>query len=127
MAARKTTRPRRAGKPKRTIRAGKQVRFTAGSSLSRAESQRLEANAAADLRSVSNYVSRLVVEDLRRDRKTRRRAAAVVKSGERRVTYEVAVQITAGEKKKLQARARAEMRSVSNYVAKLVIEDLHRR
>ncbi len=52
--------------------------------------------------------------------------AVAAKPGERRVTYDVAVQITAAEKKKLQARARAEMRSVSNYVAKLVLEDLRR-
>ncbi len=103
------------------------MRFTAGLSLTRAESQRLEANAAADLRSVSNYVSRLVVEDLRRAHSTRRRSTTAAKPGERRVTYDVAVQITAPEKKKLQARARAEMRSVSNYVAKLVLGDLHRR
>ncbi len=57
VAARKARAARRPRKP--TVRAGKQVRFTAGLSLTRAESQRLEVNAAADLRSVSNYVSRL--------------------------------------------------------------------
>ncbi len=62
-----------------------------------------------------------------RAHRTRRRSSAAAKPGERRVTYDVAVQITAAEKQQLGARARAEMRSVSNYVAKLVIEDLHRR
>ncbi len=108
------------------MRAGKQVRFTAGLSLTRAEGQRLEANAAADLRSLTNYVSRLVVEDLQRAHRTRRRSATGAKPDERQVTYDVHVQITAAEKKKLQARARAEMRSVSNYVAKLVLQDLRR-
>ncbi len=92
VAARKA----RARRPQR--RAGKQVRFTAALSLTRVESQRLEANAAADLRSVSNYVSRLVVEDLQRAHRPRRRRTAASKAGERRATYDVAVQITAAEK-----------------------------
>ncbi len=96
-------------------------------SLTRAESQRLEVNAAADLRSVSNYVSLLVVEDLQRAHRPRRRNTAAAKPGDRRATYDVAVQITAAEKQKLQARARAEMRSVSNYVAKLVLGELRGR
>ena len=94
--------------------------------LTRAESQRLEANAATDLRSVSNYVSRLVVEDLRRAHGTRTRSMAAAKPGERRATYDVAVYITAPEKKELQAGARAEMRTVSSYVTKLVLQDLRR-
>ena len=125
MNARKARPRRRAGKP--TIRAGKQVRFTAALSLTRAESQRLEANAAADLRSVSNYVSRLVVDDLQRAHGTRRRSAAAAKPGDRRATYDVNVYITAPEKKELQALAMADMRTVSSYVTQLVLEDLHRR
>ena len=92
MAARKA----RARRPQR--RAGKQLRFTAALSLTRVESQRLEANAAADLRSLTNYVSLLVVEDLHRAYRTRRRSAAGAKPGKRRVTCDVAVQITAAEK-----------------------------
>ncbi len=103
------------------------MRFTAETHLTRREIQQLEATAAADLRSISNYVSLLVVEHLRRKHQTRRRAAAGANPGERRVSYDIAVQIGPAEKKKLQARARAEMRSVSKYVTKLVIEDLHRR
>ncbi len=121
VAARKA----RARKPQR--RAGKRVRFTAALSLTRAESQRLEANAAADLRSVSNYVSRLVVEDQRLTQRTRRRSTVAAKPGERRVTYDVAVYITAAEKQQLRAGAWAEMRTVSSYVTKLVLENLHRR
>ncbi len=121
MAARKA----RARRPQR--RAGKQVRFTAALSLTRAESQRLEAKAAAVLRSISNYVSTLVVEDLQRAHSTRQRSAAVAKPGERRATYDVAVQITAAEKQQLRAGARADMRTVSSYVTKLVLEDLRRR
>ncbi len=64
---------------------------------------------------------------LRRKRQTRRRVVAGATPGERRVSYDIAVQIGPAEKKKLQARARADMRSVSSYVTKLVIEDLHRR
>ncbi len=64
---------------------------------------------------------------LQRKGQTRRRAAAGATPGERRVSYDIAVQITAAEKKKLQARARAEMRSVSKYVAKVVLENLRRR
>ncbi len=102
------------------------MRFTAETHLTRREIQQLEATAAADLRSISNYVSLRVVEHPQRKRQTRRRAAAVATPGERRVSYDIAVQIGPAEKKKLQSRARAEMRSVSKYVTKLVIEDLRR-
>ncbi len=121
MAARKA----RASRPQR--RAGKQLRFTAALSLTRAESQRLEANSAAVLRSVSNYVSRLLVEDLHRAHSTRGRRTAAAKPGDRRATYDVAVQITAAEKQQLRAGARADMRTVSSYVTKLVLADLRRR
>lgn len=103
------------------------MRFSAEAQLTRAEIQQLKAKAAADLRSISNYVSKLVVEHLRRAKHTRKRGAPVANPGDRRASYHIAIQISPAEKKKLQARARAEMRSVSNYVAKLVIEDLRRR
>ncbi len=67
-----------------------------------------------------------VVEHLRRSQQTRKRGAALANPGERRGTYAIAVQISPAEKKKLQARARDEVRSVSSYVAKLIVEALGR-
>jgi hypothetical protein len=42
------------------------------------------------------------------------------------VTYEVAVLLTADQRAQLQARATAEVRSVSSYVGKSIVEDLVR-
>ncbi len=47
-------------------------------------------------------------------------------SNEKRESYSIAVQITAAEKKKLATAAWAEMRSVANYVTKVIIEALGR-
>ncbi len=67
MAARKT-RPRSKPVPRRNRSTGASGarRFHAQLSLTRSEIAQVEAAAAADLRSVGNFVSKLVVEALRR-------------------------------------------------------------
>ncbi len=45
---------------------------------------------------------------------------------DRRISYEVAVPLTAAEKRKLEARARDEVQLVSGYVAKLIVETARR-
>jgi hypothetical protein len=42
------------------------------------------------------------------------------------VSYELAVSLTPEQKAKLEAKARDQMRSVSSYVARLIVEDLGR-
>ncbi len=124
MSAR-NTRPRRKPISRRNRSTGAigGRRFHAQLSLTRSEIARVEAAAAADLRSVGNFVSKLVVEALRRSA-GRRRASPPARPGDQRVAYGVRIWLTAAQKKKLDTQARAEMRSMGTYVTKLVLEYL---
>ncbi len=90
--------------------------------LTREEARKLEARAAADLRPVANYVAYLIAQDLHGKRRRVRPTSA--KPGDKRVGYELVVPITIPDRRGLEERARKELRSVSGYVAKLVVEDL---
>ena len=85
----------------------------------------LRERAAAELRSLSAYVSLLVLEDLKR-KTPRRRAETQAKPGDKRAPREIRLQLRPAERRKLEARARAEMRSLSSYVATLILRDLAR-
>ncbi len=124
MSARKT-RSRRKPIPRRNRSTGTvgARRFHAQLSLTRSEIAQVEAAAAADLRSVGNFVSKLVVEALSRSA-GRRRANPPAKPGDQRVAYGVRIWLTTAQKKRLDAQARAEMRSMGNCVTKLVLEYL---
>ncbi len=78
--------------------------------------------AAADLRPVANYVAYLVAQDLRGKRRRGRPTSA--KPGDERIGYELVVPITIPDRRELEERARQELRSLSGYVAKLIVEDL---
>jgi hypothetical protein len=81
----------------------------------------MEARATAELRGVGNYVAWLIAQDLARKPKRRRTRA---KPSDRREGYTMVVPISAKDRRELEARAEAEMRSLSNYVATLILEDL---
>jgi hypothetical protein len=49
------------------------------------------------------------------------------KLSDKREPYSMAVPLSTGDRKSLKERAEAEMRSLSNYVATLILEDLKRR
>ena len=68
----------------------------------------------------------LLIEDLRRRGPGRGRPAGGVPLGDKRSAYEVAVPLTPDQKEKVEAQARDEVRSVSSYVALLIVADLHR-
>ncbi len=95
-----------------------------GPALTAGEVRELKARAAADLRSVSNYVSFLVVEELKR--KGRRRSPAGARPGDKRRFYAVQLYLTSAERKRLEAAAKAERRSVSGYVGRVVVGELGR-
>ena len=77
---------------------------------------------AADPRPVANYVACLIAQDLRRKRRAGRRTSA--KPGDDRIGYELIVPITIPDRRDLEERARKELRSLSGYVARLIVEDL---
>ncbi len=102
------------------------VRLRVYPQLTRGEVRELQTRAAADMRSVGRTVALLLIEDLRRLGPGRERSAASVSRGDKRSGYEIAVPLTAGQKRKVEARARDEVRSVSSYVALLIVADLRR-
>ncbi len=77
------------------------------------------------MRSVGGYVAWLLIKDLRRESGRSRRGGRV-SLGDKRSAYEIAVPLTAEQKRKVEARAREEVRSVSSYVALLIVADLRR-
>ncbi len=90
--------------------------------LTREETRKLEARAAADLRPVANYVAYLIAQDLSGKRRAGRPTSA--KPGDKRTGYELIVPITIPDRRELEERARKELRSLSGYVAKLIVEDV---
>ncbi len=102
------------------------VRLRLSPQLTEREVRQLQARAAADMRSVGGYVAWLLVEDLQRRRPGQKRRAGSVPLGNPRSAYEVAVPLTPDQKEKVEAQARDEVRSVSSYVALLIVADLRR-
>ncbi len=90
--------------------------------LTPAEARGLEARAAADFRSVGNYVAWLIAQDLSAKRKTQRQTKA--KPGDEREGYSINAPITIPDRRELEERARKELRSLSGYVARLIVENL---
>ncbi len=124
VAARKRSRGKgsRRSRPKRPRHSPRVARFTVSPYLTRTEARELKARAEADLRPVANYVSYLMHEDLRGKRRSNRRTTA--KPGDKRLGYELVVPITIPDRRELEERARKELRSLSGYVAKLILVDL---
>ena len=100
----------------------KTVRLRIAPQLTREEARKLEARAAADLRPVANYVAYLIAQDLRGKRRASRRTSAT--PGDDRIGYELVVPITIPDRRELEEMARKELRSLSGYVARLIVEDL---
>ncbi len=73
-------------------------------SLTASEIRELKARAAADLRTISNYVSVLVVEELKR--KGRRRSPAGARPGDKRRFYALQLYLTVSERNGWRLRRR---------------------
>ncbi len=93
--------------------------------LTAREARELGARAETDLRTIANYVSHLVVEELKR--KGRRRSPAGARPGDKHRFYAVQLYLTATERKRLEAAAKAERRSVSGYVGRVIVAELTRK
>ncbi len=99
------------------------VRLRVCPQLTESEVRKLQARAAADMRSLGGYVAWLLIKDLRRESGRKRRSTGVSPS-DKRSAYEIAVPLTAEQRRKVEDRARDEVRSVSSYVALLIVADL---
>ena len=102
------------------------VRLRVAPQLTEREVKKLQARAAADMRSVGGYVALLLIEDLKRRGPGQARKASSVPPGDPRSAYEIAVPLTPEQKRKVEAQARDEVRSVSSYVALLIVAALGR-
>ncbi len=92
-------------------------------SLTLWEIRRLEKQAAEELRSVTNYVTRLLVAHLRRPRRSN---GPVAKMADRRREYAVQVWLTPAQRRALHAQAERDMRNVGNYVTAVLLERLRK-
>ncbi len=122
MATRKAKRKPAKSRPKSRARI---VRLRVDPQLTRGEVRELQARTAADMRSVGGYVALLLIADLKRRHPGRKRRAGCIPLGDPRSAYEVAVPLSAEQNWKVEHRAREEVRSVSSYVALLIVADLH--
>jgi hypothetical protein len=100
----------------------KTVRVPLHLRLTKSESKQLEAQAAADLRSMGSYIGQVIIADLAR--KHSRGKPTKAKPEDKRVEYAVGPMITIPEREKLLQRVAAERRSLSSYVTRLVLEAL---
>ena len=64
----------------------------------------------------------LIVQDLQGKRRSNRPTSA--KPSDKRVGYNLIIPITISDKRELEERARKELRSLSGYVARLIVGDV---
>ncbi len=104
--------------------AKRKVRIHTTPKLTRSEFEKLEARAAAEARSVANYVAYLVVQPLKGQGRRKLRPLPATRSGDDQAVYEIAVPLTPDQRAELEARAQKQMRSMSSYVALVIAENL---
>jgi hypothetical protein len=95
--------------------------------LTRAELRRLEATAAESVRSIGSLLSYLVMQELERPRRRTGSAVLGASSRDRREPYSVRFVIPKAMRRRLESAARAELRSVSGYVGRVLVEALARK
>ncbi len=98
------------------------VRLICHLRLTKAEIKQLEANAAADLRSVASYVAQIILADLKR--KPGKRKPTQAKPGDNRIAYDVGATLLIPEREAVRKRAADERRSLGSYVTRLALEQI---
>ena len=73
---------------------------------------------------MGNYVAFLVVQPLKGKGRRKLRPLPATLPGDDRVSYGIAVPLTPDQKAELEAKAQKQMRSVSSYVALVIVENL---
>ncbi len=88
--------------------------------LTKAEVRELKLRAAADGRSIAQYVAVRIIDDLRNGKPVLRTSHR----GRKPEPYEIGLTIGLLSRSKLEARAKAELRSLSGYVARVIVKDV---
>ena len=111
-------------RPRKTLRPPPQkLRLRVSAQLTEQETRRLQARAKANLRSIADYVSRLIEVDLRkRSSRTTGRGVRGAGPNDRRATYNIGMMLTAEQRKRIEAKAEHEGRSLSSYVTRVIVE-----
>src|SRR5262245_34162845 len=88
-----------------------------------ARSERYSKRAASDLRSVASYTALLIAQDIADPSRRRPGAGSVrgARARRSRVSLRIALVLPVAMRGKLEAAAREEMRSVSSYVARVIV------
>ncbi len=95
--------------------------------LTASEVKKLRARAAANMRSIAGYVAFLIIQHLSGRGNGRKRRETAANPRDKRVSYAVSVMLRLEHREKLEDRAEADGRSVSSFVARLIVEDLATR
>ena len=101
-------------KPTKTLRpkpARPKVRIHTTPKLTPREFGKLQAQAAAEMRSVANYVAFLVVQPLKGKGRRKLRPLPATRPGDDRASYEIAVPLAPDQRAELEAKAQKQMRS----------------
>ena len=104
--------------PNRRLRLNKRLRVAP--QLTQDEVRELQLRAAADGRSIAEYGAVLIIEDLNKGKPGLR----VDYRGREPEAYEINLPVGLLSRAKLEARAKAEVRSLSGYVARLIVKDV---
>lgn len=98
--------------------------WTLSPELSEGEAEELETRASAELRSPGNYVSVFLLADLRHGSPAVASGPSLGAPTDKRVPYEISLELTKEQRAQIVSLAAAEVRSVANYVAKRIIQEL---
>ncbi len=104
--------------PNRRLRPNKRLRVAP--QLTLGEIRELKQRSAADGRSIAQYVAVLIIEDLKRGKPVLRSSYP----GRKPEEYNINLPLGLLSRAKVEARAKAEMRSLSGYVARVIVKDV---